>query len=175
MLFIVIEQQLYVGVLKHLPELMATQLLKHSNMSLGVQAEFYYNWSQWNQTVDHQTTQENAIFEQPISNLQQLNGGGTNYTVPTVEVRKSDFLNLNDILSYGPYGPGVLSHYEQHHSLNEKARKLLVDAFLHHCASAGISVSKAACKSLSMQIQNTFDGEIAVTIYINHIVQKCMK
>lgn len=140
---------------------MASQLLKHSNLSLGVQAEFYYQWSQWNQTVG-QLTQENPICDQSIRYSQQSNNSGINYAVPTAEVKKSDVLNLNDILSYGPYGPAVLSHYEQHHSLNEKARKLLVDAFLHHCASAGISVSKAACKSLSMQIQHTFEGEIAV-------------
>lgn len=142
---------------------MATQILKNLNLSLGVQVEFYYNWSQWIKTVD-QPTQASAISEQSINYSQQLNGGVINYTAPTVEVQKSDFLNLKDILSSGPYGPGVLSHYEQHHTLNEKARKLLVDAFLHHCASTGISVSKAACKSLSMQIQRTFDGEIAVGI-----------
>lgn len=165
-MFFVIEQQLYVGVLKHLPEHMASQLLSHSNLSLGVQSEFYYNWSKWHQTVD-QPTQENAICEQSKSYTQQLNGGGINYTVPAGEVKKSDFLNLKDILSSGPYGPGVLSHYEQHHSLNVKARKLLVDAFLHYCASTGISVSKAACKSLSMQIQHTFEGEIAEYYYVH--------
>lgn len=68
-----------------------------------------------------------------------------------------------EILSSGPYGPGVLNFYKAHQCLNEKMRKLLVDAFLHYCSSNNVCVTKSVCQSLSLEIKETFQGEIAVS------------
>lgn len=148
------------------------------NVSLGLQIEFYYHWSQWMKTVDKPNrTESNSLQSMiadeirsinPVSNdsdvvnvsLQYPNNGGDNNT------QSNQVLKLVDILSHGPYGPGVMTHYKQHHSLNDKARKLLVEAFLQYCITTGITVTKADCKSLACEIANNFKGEIAVIFEI---------
>lgn len=152
---------------------MASNLFHNSGLSLGVQVEFCYRWSQWIQIVD-QTIQKNT----PASNnqIQQANNlradvnglpsnSEINHIVTTsAKTHNAELLNLNAILSTGPYGPNVLSYYKTNHNLNDMTRKLLVEAFLYYCITTNISVTKAACKSLSIEIEKTFNGEIAVSI-----------
>lgn len=175
--FLNLEQQLYVGVLKHLTEQMTRSILESSNFSLGIQAEFYYNWSKWIKTVNQlekrnepqayqSSKSQQSINSESSSNLQS-NGNSINtprnkFVIETGGLKISEDINLNKILAYGPYGPGVLSHYKVHNSLDEKTRKLLVEAFLYYCIAMGVTVSKATCKSLALQIQDTFKGEVAV-------------
>lgn len=162
---------------------MATTILRNSNFSLGVQVEFYYNWSQWIKNINQRQIEHTNQAHQSIPTSQQSTPihskflGNMESTKATIhpqhliaseilDTKNSEHFNLHEILSNGPYGPGVLSHYNENNSLNDKARKLLVKAFLHHCVSTGSTVSKAACRSLSMQIQDTFKGEIAVITYV---------
>lgn len=170
-----LDQQLYVCVLKHLSTQMASSLFYNSNLSLGVQVEFYYRWSQWIQIVDqNQTVQKNTPFAASNSQIKQANDlhaginslpSNSDHKVTTsVKTQNAELLNLNAILSTGPYGPNVLSYYKINHNLNDMTRKLLVEAFLYYCITTNISVTKAACKSLSIEIAKTFNGEIAVSI-----------
>lgn len=147
--------------------------MKLSKFSFGIQTQFLYNWSQWIKTVD-QPAQVSAIrVDSQLSNARDLQSNDAVVTKQTVTkcvaeelklFKNASSFNLSDILSYGPYGPGVLSHYKLHNGLNDRTRKLLVEAFLHHCASTGASVSKADCQSIAMQIVGAFKGEILVKI-----------
>lgn len=154
---------------------MASKLLQNSQFSLGMQIEFFFNWTKWIQSLKANDNSENECqnYESNGLSLDRLNlhksssihSQSTHSSVTTktltTEPQNSN-MTLKDILSYGPYGPGVLSHYKEHKHLNEKTRRLLGEAFIHHCATTNATVSKSDCKSLSFQIQECFDGEIAV-------------
>lgn len=165
---------------------MAANMFQNMNIALGVQVEFYYHWIK-NET--RQTVQVNALdqAEQSSSSHQQSNDAAHNHTFATAHqcvieaprAQSSEFLSLHDILTQGPYGPGVLAYYKDNDKLNDKARKLLVEAFLHHCLTYGISASKADCKSVASQIAHTFKGEITVkelffiTVYMMCLSSLC--
>lgn len=127
----------------NLPDHISKEMLAGPHFTLGIRAQFYYHWSTWankNVNITQNEANKGASQNQQCQTPSQLK--------PT----QHSTLNLGDILSEGPYGPGVLKHYSQNGSLNDRIRKLLVDAFLHYCATNNISPSKADCKSLSMQI-----------------------
>lgn len=170
------EQQLYVGILKKMPEKFATLIFKNTNISMGIQIEFYNCWSHWvNQFSDAtNNTISNNDIQRSKSNLNvteiHSNVHLEQPIIKTTNLQNRKALCLKDILSSGPYGPGVIAHYKIHNSFDEKIRKLLVEAFLHHCITKDINITKAECKFLSTEIQNTFNGEIAVRIFIFQIV-----
>lgn len=153
---------------------MARKVLKHTNFSIGMQVEFFFNWSQWVSNFN-QPDQSNELGGKTSSNLQKKDETINNIQCDTVRESKlvaadssnrSSLINLNDILSNGPYGKVVLDYYKSHNSLNDRTRKVLLEAFLQHCISTGITVTKANCQLLSVQIRETFKGEIAVKIFL---------
>lgn len=112
---ITLEQQLYVGVLKQLPDHIAKELLKESKFGVCLRAQFYYHWAKWVEVVgkpnDNQceqhlilTTSE-LLPSQPSTQPPTLSQSSTQPPTP------SQLINLNDILSGGLYGPGLVQHY----------------------------------------------------------------
>lgn len=155
---------------------MAANIFTKSNYSFGVRAQFYAKWSHWITTIQssstvqsvpanaHKIEQTNATQKSLKSNKIDLENTIRTEGIDIIDlqVQCSKPIHINDILSSGPYGPAVLSYYKTNRKLNDHMRKLLVDAFLYYCTTMKYSVTKSACQSLSIQIKNTFEGEIAV-------------
>lgn len=163
--FILIEQQLYVGVLKLLPEKIASTLL--TNFTYGTQAVFYDHWNKWVNNTNQQSfddVQNRKKSSSDVSDMQTPPMPEKEQTV-VQNNRSHSNVNLHDILKTEPYGPSVLSYYKQHGELNEHIRKLLVDAFLFYCTANKIVVTKSICESLAIQIVSAFNGEIIVRSY----------
>lgn len=149
------EEQLYVDILKKLSDHTARTMLTEDNFTRGVQAQFYFSWSKWVKTLD----QTDELIEPHHQMISDQHG---NAESPKPQTPCTASIDLKDIISSGPYGPSLVSHYKATGKLNDKTRKLLVDAFLQYCSTTGHVVTKANCKSLSEQICATFDGEIPV-------------
>lgn len=144
---------------------MAKNLFAESNISYGAQAQFHHKWTEWMKSNKQQNKFDNnaASTQQTTGDLQIPQQTHAKPTGVSSKPQTQGAINLQDILSSGPYGPGVLNHYKAHSSLNDKTRKLLVEAFLHYCAANGIAATKADCQSLSVQITSAFKGEIPVS------------
>lgn len=153
-----LEQQLYVGVLKILPDHLARTVL--DLYSKGTQAVSYSKWSEWKANFN-QPPQTN-ICQQTSADLPS-HSKNTLVSKETFQETQAPTINLHNILSSGPYGPGVLDYYKKNKKLNDKMRKLLVEAFLHYCILSGCAVTKSQCHSLAMEIKNKFEGEIVVS------------
>lgn len=153
----ILEQQLFVGVLKQLPDHVAKELLKESNFGVGLRGQFYYHCAKWVQVVGKPN--DNQCEQHPIRKTSDLQPSQSSTPPPT----PSQLINLNDILKVGPYGPGVVQHYKKYGCLNEKVRKLLLEACLFYCANNNLSATKSNCQSLAFQIRDTFQGELAVS------------
>lgn len=80
------------GVLKHMPDHLAKTLL--TEYSKGIQSEFYYHWSKWVTTC-------NTPEQEPAVDM--------NVKQTPKELTSKALIDLKDILSSGPYGPGVVS------------------------------------------------------------------
>lgn len=137
--------------MKHLSDHSARVLLEGPKFGVGIQIEFYYHWSKWITTQTETRPIKDAVNNTPIQSCQ----------TPLPKT-----MDLNDILSDGPYGPGVVQHYKKYGSLNEKIQNLLLEAFLYYCINKNIAATKADCQSLAAQICETFKGEIPVRDYI---------
>lgn len=155
-----LEQQLYVGVLKHLSDQIATQML--TKFTYGAQHEFYYNWKRWIKSINQQedTIAQNKEATSIVPNSQIVEIPQASHSDVVHNICN---INLNEILRTGPYGPGVVSYYQKHGELNDRMRKLLVEAFLYYCTNNEVSVTKSACQDLSQQIVRAFKGEIMVS------------
>lgn len=86
------------------------------------------------------------------------------HVLDNLQPKDQKHICLNDVLSSGPYGPGVLIYYKKNQKLSDQMRKMLVEAFLFYCSSTGFNVTKGSCQSLANEIKNTFKGEISVSI-----------
>lgn len=73
-------------ILKHLEQKMARSLLSKSNVSLGIQVEFYHQWSTWSQTAE---------------------GVCTDVVKSDSTEKKEKTLDLATILNSNPYGQSV--------------------------------------------------------------------
>lgn len=142
-------------------------MLIKTKFTEGTQSHFFYMWSKWKTQMKQQEQTDRHVdctstsvptsvdISQPQPQPQEVHQ-------PT----PASSITLQKILSSGPYGPGILDHYKKHQSLDDKMRKLLVDAFLHYCTSNNVYVTKSLCESLSIEIKNTFQGEISVSYLI---------
>lgn len=148
---------------------MATRILERSNFSLGVQIVFYHHWSKWVQSFEQSSATNvapanvftanepsNALQTQPSSNEAGIIAQSQTQTT------KDPHLDLSKILQCAPYGPAVLTYYKSHSSLDDKTRKLLVEASLHYCITVNIKPTMGSCQKLAKLIAETLNGEIAV-------------
>lgn len=149
------EQQLYVEILKHLEQKMARSLLSKSNVSLGIQVEFYHQWSTWSQTAE---------------------GVCTDVVKSDSTEKKEKTLDLATILNSNPYGQSVIQSYETNGSLNENLRKLLCESIIHYCIDKSHSLSVKDSEHLAKQIILAFPKEEMVIfkyfLYSVHIYSK---
>lgn len=148
------------GVLKHITREMIPMIFQNTNVSLGIQVEFFYHWQQWLKQTGNKTN--TIIIEQDVQEQHKCHFNVQNQA--NVNDQKGSILNINNILSSEPYGPAVLSYYKEHRCLNDNIRKVLLEAFLHYCITTGCNVTKAACRSIANEIQEIFNGEVAVSI-----------
>lgn len=146
-------------MLKHLPDKMAMNIL--SKFTYGAQVEFYYNWAKWKTNLSENSEGNAPNYNEP--SVLPIASTSTVIAQTTVNANAQTTANANvnlaDILRCGPYGPGVVTYYQK---LNDHIRKLLVEAFLYHCTTNEINVTKFTCQALSQQIVSAFKGEITV-------------
>lgn len=143
-----LEQQLYVDILQNLTPKMALRIFSHTDVSLGVQINFFIKWSEWKKTLDKTATssKESEVLSEVIS--------------------------LGAILNSNPYGKSVKLVYEKKQELNEDTRKLLLEAILHFCIDNEHSLTVKDSAKLAKQIVETFPNEKMVSSWHKHNIVK---
>lgn len=162
--FTYIEQQLYVGILKHMSNGIAERIFHGTNISLGAQIEFHYQWSQWiknfnQESGSNEKNQSNDNTNQILTDI--------NETIEESSTSKSNqSISLHTILKSksNPYGTSVCDYYRKNGVLDDKIRKLLCEAVLFYCIETKHNLSKKDCASLTEQIVQSFKGEVPVNL-----------
>lgn len=126
---------------------MAKNILAKTNLSLGIQIEFYHQWSKWS---ERSTASENIT---------------TDIAYPNTSKKPFSNLNLATILNSNPYGQSVIQAYEKESSLNEHTRKILCESIIHYCIDRGHSLTIKDTENLVKEIVFTFKGEDMVSLY----------
>lgn len=141
------------GVLQHLSDQLAAKIFNTTNLSLGAQTEFYYQWSQWINKLNNKSTIVTESTKQYDRKCVIENVYSTS---------KSSVLKLEDILSSNLYGASVMKTFKEQRKLDGNARKLLCEAVLHFCIEKEHSLSVQDSEDLTKQIVISFPGELSV-------------
>lgn len=160
---------------------MAQKLFKNTNVPLGVQVEFFYQWSQWIQNI-------NQSEQSPSNHNIQSNEIQSNKTnVPEVDTSQSrDFvterkktsktnepnlINLKTILQSNTYGKSLIDAFGSKNideiskskpELTENLRHLLCEAILQYCIEYSHDLTVRDCEKLANQICQVFPDELMV-------------
>lgn len=178
---------------------MAENLFQNTNVPLGAQVEFVYQWSEWmkslNQCIQTPPVSNDQVqsdqSNQSIITLLQSNDAHfhsnvplqSNYLAKNQVVFKTPIaignhvspdqnsISLSDVLNSNAYGKSLIEAYKQEKCMNEYLRNLLVDSVLQYCVANNHELSVADCASLSNEIPIFFAGEIAVDLLysLSHI------
>lgn len=152
-----IEQELYVGVLKHLSRNMAQYLFQDTSLPLGARIEFYYQWSQWINTIN-QCNQTSSLETNQHESKETIVGTSKNQSV--IEINSTTTkVDLRMILNSNSYGRSLLKAVKETDQLNENLRKMLCESILQFCIVHQHDLTTSDCASLAKQICSTFPGE----------------
>ncbi|XP_036346873.1 uncharacterized protein LOC118756207 [Rhagoletis pomonella] len=170
-----VQQQLFIGILKHVSKTIAENLFVNTDISLGGPMEFFYQWSQWIKSFEKSTTSPCLANEhlQCDKSTQSSEGRGNNLGVISqsstdnnsqVLVAKTS-INLIDIINSNSYGKSMVETYKKQKTMDDNLRKLLVESVLQHCIMNNHDLCVTDCASISRQICEVFPGELPVNNY----------
>lgn len=153
---------------------MAQNLLNNCDVPLGVRVEFFYQWSQWIQTIDQRVQLTSKVNQNPQSNqintLKNDTSNAQKLITAKINVPSNQTsINLLEILQSNSDGKGVMKILTnpdgsavERPQLTENLRKLLLEAILQFYIANKRSLNKDDCNSLTNQICKTFPDELAV-------------
>lgn len=143
---------------------LAENLFQNSILPLGARIEFYFQWSQWMNSINQ--------YKQSSPNENNQQSNKTDNTIssgPQVQSRKATkILNLKEILNSNSYGTNLLEAFKQTGQMNENLRKLLCESILQFCIMHKHDLTTHDCSMLAKQISSSFPGEEMVHYIIFH-------
>lgn len=130
------------------------KLFKSTNISLGVQVEFAYQWSKW-----IQFNRDNL----PVIENGQLESSEYNNTNNIVQIASTtQFLKLDSILKSNAYGLSIIAAFKDEKKLDDNTRKLLCEAIIQFCIEKNHSLTVYDAENITKQIVTMFPDEVAV-------------
>lgn len=155
---------------------MAQNIFNNSDIPLGVRVEFFYQWSQWMNTIDPHVQLLSKENENPQSKPSKTQKPVTDkINVPSTSTNNPP-INLYDILKSNSYGKSVMQTLKNADGsiieipeLKDNNRKLLIDSVLQYCITYKHDLTKSDCASLTAQICKVFPGELPVQYHFSFI------